>query len=123
MEHYRNKDSFIDKLKTKCSNVKKKADDALWMATHDERTQANIIRNAIVIGVVASTAITIKKGFTPTQAEYERNLREKTYYDPHTQLRYDVRRKLRNEEILYIKDRTKKGERAIDVLRDMGLAR
>lgn len=125
MEHY--KESIFQKLEDKVTDKYKKAkakvNDITWRVMHDEQTQANVFRLAIVGGVVAHTVISIKKAATPSVAEMERRRKERTYYDPHTQLRYDTRRELTNEERYYVREQTRLGRRALDVLRDMGLSR
>lgn len=123
MEHYKEDDSFLTKVKQKGREVKQKVDDFTWRVMNDPQTQKRIITTAIVVGVVATEGAKIKKAWTPSQYEREERRREKQFYDRSTGLWYDTRRKLTNEEVLFIRNEVKKGREAKNVLKDLGLAR
>lgn len=123
MEHYTDKETIFDKAKRKANQIKRKVDDAAWKVMHDPQTQKTIVTTAIVIGTVAVEGARVKKAFTPTQAEIEAKRREQSFYDRSTGLWYDTRRKLTNEEILFVRSEIKKGRTANEVLQSIGLAR
>jgi hypothetical protein len=123
MEHYKEDDSFLAKVKQKGREAKRKVSDVAWKVTHDPQTQKTIVTTAIVVGTVAVEGARIKKAFTPTQAELEERRREKSFYDRSTGLWYDTRRKLTNEEVLFVRSEVKKGRTAMEVLQSIGLAR
>ena len=124
MEH-ENKNIF-QKAKDKVADTYQKAKTKVCSATdallHDEETQIKVIRAAVMTGAVVKAGLSIKKAITPSAASIERRRKARTYYDPHTHLRFNTRRELTNEEAWIVRQRTDRGERAVDVLREMGLS-
>lgn len=125
MEHENDNRNIFQKAKDKvidtCQKAKAKIDSATDAVLHDEETQIKIIRAAVMTGAVVKAGLSIKKAITPSAAEFERRRKSKTYYDPHSHLRFNTKRELTNEEAWRVRERTDQGENAVDVLREMNL--
>ena len=53
--------------------------------------------------------------------KYEDRRKDYSYYDPHTGMRWDLRRKMTNSDRVYIQDRVSCGASMGDILRERGL--
>lgn len=51
----------------------------------------------------------------------EHRYKEFKYYDPHTGMRWDLRRRMTNYDRIYISEESKKGRSMSDILRERGL--
>jgi hypothetical protein len=72
---------------------------------------------------VATTATSVYKTFKPTVYEQERKRIDHTYYDPSSGAHYQLKRKLTNKERQELVDRKRNGEKVLDILKEMKVAK
>lgn len=114
---WRRIDDESNRFKKAASKKAKKIKKSL----NDPETQAKI-GTAVKWGAGAVLfLLKVRKELRPTLAEIERHKRNYTYYDPHTHIRFEVRRKLSASVKNEILERTSRGERAYDILKEKRL--
>lgn len=109
-------------VKAKLSNfkdgaVRKKDQAVIWVKEHKD----DILEATPVILSGAVTVVGLYKSIKPTAGEKLDRKREKTLYDPHTGIRWDLRRKLTNDDRIEIVSRERSGESLDTILCDMRL--
>lgn len=78
----------------------------------------------VIVGTAAATIyVRIKKVNAATARETNRRVTDYTYYDPSTGARWHLRRPLNNREQMELITRKRNGERAEQILSEMGLLR
>lgn len=66
-------------------------------------------------------ALKVRKELSPTLADIERYQKAHSFYDPHTHIRFTTRKKVSPAVANEILERTSKGERAYDILKEKKL--
>lgn len=119
------KPTFFEKVKENVKNGAKTAVDKTKVV--GQKLYDN--KEKIILGVGSTVLLikTVKEGTDAlgitNRTKYERTLdqRRTQYYDPHSRRYLELRRPLRNYEILEIEDRAACGEPVGHILSDMGL--
>lgn len=125
MRKEKSKQSFFDRTKEKIKNGSKVVVDktkAAGKTLYDNKEK-------IILGVGSTVLLikTVKEGTDAigltNRTKYERTLNQRRtqYYDPHSRRYFELRRPLRNYEILEIEERSADGEPVGHILDDMGL--
>ncbi len=98
---------------------KKKAQikDALM----DPETQQKIVKAATLTAGVTLFALEVRRLLKPTLADIERHQKLYSYYDPHSHIRFNTKRKVRPEVAYEILKRTDLGEDVLDILKEKKL--
>ena len=106
------KKPFGDKVSETLDTIKLKTGEAYrWCVGHKEEVLGLIPLGLGLIGLA--------KQFKPTKQETERERIDTTYYDPHTGLHWQLRRKLTNDERAELARRQRLGEYTEDILERM----
>ena len=111
------KDPWYKKVKRKVAW--KYNQTILWFGNH----WIEVVIWSPIIASAGMTTIKFVKMIIPkkTVAEKELDMKNFTFYDRHTNMRFDLSRKLTNAEKTKILDAIKDGNRVDDVLKDMGV--
>lgn len=106
------KKPFSDKVSETLDTLKLKTGEAYtWCVGHKEELIGLIPLGLGLIGLA--------KQLKPTKQETERERIDTTYYDPHTGLHWQLRRKLTNDERAELARRQRLGEYTEDILERM----
>ena len=117
---------YIDHLETEKTSWYKKLKGKMRWKCYKTRAfvkdhWAEIIVYTPVAVAAAVSVVKFGKLLIPhkTAAEMEMEMKNLTYYDRHTNMRFDLNRKLSNEEKTEILNRIGEGERVDDILKDL----
>lgn len=81
-------------------------------------------KETVLTGIAVATTVTsVYKTFKPSVYERERKRIDHTYYDPSSGAHYQLKRKLTNKERQELVDRKRAGEKVLDILKDMKVAK
>ena len=119
------KQTFFEKAKEKVKNGTKAAAEKtkeVGGKLYDNKEKIVLGAGSVVLFIKTVKSGTDALGIT-NRTKYEKTLdqRRTQYYDPHSRRYFELRRPLRNYEILEIEERTADGEPVGHVLSDMGL--
>lgn len=119
------KGKFFDKVIDKAKDATKTAVDKtkeVGKTLYDNKEKIVLGAGSVVLFIKTVKSGTDALGLT-NRTKYEKTLdqRKTQYYDPHSRRYYELRRPLRNYEILEIEERSAEGERVGHILDDMGL--
>jgi len=84
-----------------------------------EHGKETIITAITIVGMTGRLYKTLK----PTVYEQERKRIDHTYYDPSSGAHYQLKRKLTNKERQELVDRKRNGEKVLDILKEMRVAK
>lgn len=101
------------KAKQKAAEIKK--------SIADPEQQEKIKMYAMWTAAGALFVLKVRKELSPTLADIERYQKAHSFYDPHTHIRFATRKKVTPEVANEILERTSKGERAYDILKEKKL--
>lgn len=107
-----------EEIKRKVEEAVQKAKEAAsgawnWCVENKENIAAMVPTALGIIGVY--------KALKPTMGERERDRKDTEYYDPHSGMRWRLRRKPTNSEWAELSRRQRCGECTEDILYDMGI--
>lgn len=98
----------------------KKADE-IKKSLQDPATVEKIKKTATWAAGATLFVLQIRKELKPTLADIERHQKAYSFYDPHTHIRFATRRRVSPAVANEILERTSRGERAYDILREKHL--
>lgn len=101
------------KAKQKAAEIKK--------AIADPEQQEKIKTYAVWAAAGVLFVLKVRKELSPTLADIERYQKAHSFYDPHTHIRFATRKKVTPAVANEILERTSKGERAYDILKEKKL--
>lgn len=101
------------KVKQKAAEIKK--------SIADPEQQEKIKTYAVWAAAGTLFVLKVRKELSPTLADIERYQKAHSFYDPHTHIRFATRKKVTPEVANEILERTSKGERAYDILKEKKL--
>lgn len=81
-------------------------------------------KETVITAITAVEAgVYLYKTLKPTVYEKERRRIDHTYYDPSSGAHYQLKRKLTNKERQELVDRKRNGEKVLDILKEMKVAK
>lgn len=101
------------KAKQKAAEIKK--------SIADPEQQEKIKMYAMWTAAGVLFVLKVRKELSPTLADIERYQKAHSFYDPHTHIRFATCKKVTPEVANEILERTSKGERAYDILKEKKL--
>ena len=114
--------SFIEKVEFEAKRAWNRT--TAWCRRKVEWVKENP-QEAVMLGGIAVAGLTgltkVIKAVKPTQQEIERDRIDRSYYDRHTGIRWELRRKMTNQERYELDMRMQSGEPVRDILADMRL--
>lgn len=114
---WRRIDEKTEDFKKKCIKKTEKIKKSLM----DPKTQEKIKTTAAWVAGATLFVLQVRKELKPTLADIERHQKAYSFYDPHTHIRFATRKKVTPEMANEILERTSRGERAYDILKEKKL--
>ena len=114
---WRRIDEKSERIKSDC----KKKTEEIKKALRDPANQEKIVTAAKWIAGCTILVLQVRKELRPTLADIERRQKLYSYYDPHSHIRFNTKRKVRPEVAYEISRRTAMGEDVVDILREKKL--
>ena len=90
-------------------------------ALMDPETRQKIVKAATLTAGVTIFTLEVRRLLKPTLADIERHQKLYSYYDPHSHIRFNTKRKVRPEVAYEILKRTDLGEDVLDILKEKKL--
>lgn len=87
----------------------------------DPETRQKIAKTATLVAGATIFALEVRRLLKPTLADIERHQKLYSYYDPHSHIRFNTKRKVRPEVAYEILKRTDLGEDVLDILKEKKL--
>ena len=118
------KKTIWQKIDDKSENFKKKLSDkaeGFKKFVSDPENQRMIKTTATWIAGATIFVLQVRKELRPSLADIERHQKLYSYYDPHSHIRFNTKRKVRPEVAYEILRRTDLGEDAVDILHEKKL--
>ena len=114
---WRRIDEKSEELKQKCTAKKNKIKKIIA----DPETADKVKNAAVWIAGGTLFILQVRRELSPTLADIEKHQRAYSFYDPHTHIRFATRKKVKPEVANEILERTSRGERAYDILKEKKL--
>ena len=118
------KKTIWQKIDDKSENFKKKLSDkaeGFKKFVGDPENQKAIKTAATWIAGATIFVLQVRKELRPSLADIERHQKLFSYYDPHSHIRFNTKRKVRPEVAYEILRRTDLGEDVVDILHEKKL--
>lgn len=118
------KKSIWQKIDDKSENFKKKLikkAEGFKKFVGDPENQKMIKTTATWIAGATIFVLQVRKELRPSLADIERHQKLFSYYDPHSHIRFNTKRKVRPEVAYEILRRTDLGEDVVDILHEKKL--